>query len=250
MLERIRELIGPAASRTSRRRTCSRSRRRAPSARATRGTCTSTARRSSAALCERHFSSVDLLGLFHARKLRATSGRSSTRAGTRSTPSSASPSRSTTASRRRSRCATSRCGGEPGPRAGLPRGPAPRSPSRSRSDRRSGRYGPALHKKRTLPSPLRPSGGERGEPLGAAPRPTGRIAAIARRSAGPSASPTANPVGPRNQGVSPPCPMKTCRTTSRGSNPSAAHAPAAPRRARPAAVTVAAAPARSSPPRR
>src|SRR3954447_22999126 len=29
----------------------------------------------------------------------------------------------------------------------------------------------------------------------------GRIAAIARRSAGPSASPTANPVGPRNQGV-------------------------------------------------
>ena len=45
--------------------------RRAPSARATRGTCASTARPSIGALCGRHFGSVDLLGLFHARKLRA-----------------------------------------------------------------------------------------------------------------------------------------------------------------------------------
>ena len=62
------------------------------------------------ALCERHFASVDLLGLFHARApARSTSGRSSTRAGTRCTGGSASRRASTTASRRRSRRATSRC---------------------------------------------------------------------------------------------------------------------------------------------
>ena len=55
------------------------------------------------ALCEAHFSYVELLGLFHARKLRVARARASTtRAGTTSTRGSASPSRSTTASRRRS----------------------------------------------------------------------------------------------------------------------------------------------------
>ena len=61
------------------------------------------------ALCERHFGSVDLLGLFHARKLRAHEWALETPAGTPCTRGSASPSRSTTASRRPSRRATSRC---------------------------------------------------------------------------------------------------------------------------------------------
>ena len=59
-----------AASPTSRRRTCSRSRPRAPRARATRGTSRSTAPRSSARCARRTSRTVELYGLFHARKLR------------------------------------------------------------------------------------------------------------------------------------------------------------------------------------
>ena len=65
----------PAASPTSARRTGSRSRRRAPSAPATRGTCASTRRRSSRRSSSRRFGRVELLGLFHARKLRAARAR-------------------------------------------------------------------------------------------------------------------------------------------------------------------------------
>ncbi len=56
-------------------------------------------RRSSASSASRHFADVELLGLFHARKLRAPRARDRSSAGTRSTSGSASPSRSTTASR-------------------------------------------------------------------------------------------------------------------------------------------------------
>ena len=83
--------------------------RRAPSAPATRGTCASTAPRSSARCAQRHFGSVELLGLFHARKLRAHELAIEHAGWDASTPRCGSPSRSTTASRRRSRRATSRC---------------------------------------------------------------------------------------------------------------------------------------------
>ena len=53
---------------------------------------------------------VEMLGLFHARKLRVCTSWRSRSAGTRCTRASGSPTRSTTASRRRSRPATSRCG--------------------------------------------------------------------------------------------------------------------------------------------
>ena len=49
--------------------------RRAPSSSATRGTCTSTAPRSSRELCAAVFAQVELFGLFHARKLRAARAR-------------------------------------------------------------------------------------------------------------------------------------------------------------------------------
>ena len=63
------------------------------------------------ALCERHFGSVELLGLFHARKLRAHQVAIERLAlGLDPRRRCASPSRSTTASRPRSPCATSRCG--------------------------------------------------------------------------------------------------------------------------------------------
>ena len=96
---------------TSRRPTCSRSRPRVPSARATRGTCTSTGREEFRALCERHFGGVDLLGLFHARKLRAHQW-AIEHAGWDAIHARLRLHRrpSTTASRPRSRCATSRCG--------------------------------------------------------------------------------------------------------------------------------------------
>ena len=57
ILEHFAGLVAGSARRrsTSRRRTCSRSRRRAPSARATRGTCTSTAPQEFRALCAEHF---------------------------------------------------------------------------------------------------------------------------------------------------------------------------------------------------
>ena len=99
---------GPAASPTSRRRTCSRSRRRARSAPATRGTCASTGPEEYRALCERHFGRVDLLGLFHARKLRAAPARDrARRLGRDPRAARRHASRSTTASRPRSPSATS-----------------------------------------------------------------------------------------------------------------------------------------------
>ncbi len=60
------------------------------------------------ALCERSFGSVELYGLFHARKLRVHELAIRGPAGTRSTRPCGSPSPSTTASPRRSRPATSR----------------------------------------------------------------------------------------------------------------------------------------------
>ena len=71
LLERFARCSPRAASPTSARRTASRSRRRARSAPATPGTCASTRRRSTATWSRRRFGSVELLGLFHARKLRA-----------------------------------------------------------------------------------------------------------------------------------------------------------------------------------
>ena len=61
-------------------------------------------------LCRSVFGSVQLLGLFHARKLRVARAGAAMRLGRRPRPAGTSPSRSTTASRRRSRPATSRCG--------------------------------------------------------------------------------------------------------------------------------------------
>ena len=83
--------------------------------RATRGTCTSTAPRSSARCCAAHFGEVELFGLFHARKLRAHElaieqlGWDRVHARLRH-----HRSRSTTASRRRSPRATSRSSREHG----------------------------------------------------------------------------------------------------------------------------------------
>ena len=57
-----------------------------------------------------HFARVEVLGLFHARKLRAARARDPGAAGTACTGGSASPSRSTTASSPRSRPGTSACG--------------------------------------------------------------------------------------------------------------------------------------------
>ena len=68
--ERQGRCCRPAGRRTCRRPTSSRWRPRAPSARATRGTCASTAREEFRALCAAHFGSVELYGLFHARRLR------------------------------------------------------------------------------------------------------------------------------------------------------------------------------------
>ena len=56
---------------TCRPRTCSRWPRPAPRSRTTPGTCASTGRRSSARCARGVFDRVELLGLFHARKLRA-----------------------------------------------------------------------------------------------------------------------------------------------------------------------------------
>ena len=111
--------------------------RRAPSAPATRGTCTSTARRSSRRCARGTSASVDLLGLFHARKLRAHQW-AIEHAGWDAIHRAAAASRrrSTTASRPPSRCATSRCAAATaGPRAG----PPGRAASVEPSDRRSGR---------------------------------------------------------------------------------------------------------------
>ena len=111
VLEHFAACSRPAASRSSRRRTCSRSRRRAPSAPATRGTSASTAPEEFRALCAAHFAHVELLGLFHARKLRAAPGRD--RRGSGGTrvhaAARAHAAASTTASRRRSPRATSPC---------------------------------------------------------------------------------------------------------------------------------------------
>ena len=60
-----------ARSPTSPPPTGSRSPRRAPRSRTTPGTCASTTRPSTAQLLEPHFERVEILGLFHARKLRA-----------------------------------------------------------------------------------------------------------------------------------------------------------------------------------
>ena len=60
--------------------------RRAPRSRATPGTCASTAPEEFRALCEAHFALVELLGLFHARKLRAHELAIAASAGTASTP--------------------------------------------------------------------------------------------------------------------------------------------------------------------
>ena len=109
--------VRPAARPTSRRRTCSRSRRRAPTSRTTRGTCASTAPRSSARLRGHLRPASSCYGLFHARKLRAARAGAARAAGTACTRGSASPSRSTTASPRRSRRATSRCARAPLDRA-------------------------------------------------------------------------------------------------------------------------------------
>ena len=61
-------------------------------------------------LCASVFDDVEMLGLFHARKLRAARAGAERRAGTPCTRRSASPSPSTTASPRRSPHATSRSG--------------------------------------------------------------------------------------------------------------------------------------------
>ena len=83
--------------------------RRAPRSPATRGTCKEYRAEEFRALCECVFDRVELLGLFHARKLRAHE--LAMRAGwDRVHPRSASRSPSTTGSRRRSPRATSRCG--------------------------------------------------------------------------------------------------------------------------------------------
>ena len=74
------------------------------------------------ALCRTVFGTVELLGLFHARKLRVHELALRLRLGPGPHGGCGSPSRSTTASRRRSPRATSCCGRRPpGPRAGLPR---------------------------------------------------------------------------------------------------------------------------------
>ena len=73
-----------AASPTSPRRTCSRSRPRAQERSGNPWHVKEYRPEEYRALCERHFAHVDLLGLFHARKLRAArAGASSTPAGTR-----------------------------------------------------------------------------------------------------------------------------------------------------------------------
>ena len=98
-----------AASPTSARRTASRSRRREPSAPATRGTCAST-RRPSTARCSRPASrSVELLGrLPRAQAARARAG-AAARLGPRASGAAASRGPSTTGSCRRSTSATSPC---------------------------------------------------------------------------------------------------------------------------------------------
>ena len=81
--------------------------------RATRGTSRSTAPRSSARCARAHFATVELFGLFHARKLARARARAQASAGTdvHKRPA-AHQAASTTASRRRSRRATSRCDGD------------------------------------------------------------------------------------------------------------------------------------------
>ena len=83
---------------------------RARSGRTTRGTCASTGRRSSGRCARQVFPSVELLGVFHARVLRAHAV--ALRLGwDRVAPGAADHARrSTTASSPRSRAATSRCG--------------------------------------------------------------------------------------------------------------------------------------------
>ena len=86
VLEHFAALLAPGRRRcSSRRRTCSRSRRPAPSGPATRGTCASTAPEEFRDLCAAHFAHVEVLGLFHARKLPRTRSRSSGSGGTPST---------------------------------------------------------------------------------------------------------------------------------------------------------------------
>ncbi len=71
ILEHFDSMLAPGGAPTSRHPTCSPWRRRGPRSQITPGTCASTAPPSSAQLCEAHFEAVEMLGLFHARKLRA-----------------------------------------------------------------------------------------------------------------------------------------------------------------------------------
>ena len=110
VLARIRELIGPggvAYVSTPNVLTLAGEGGRSP---ATRGTCSEYRHEEFRALCERHFGSVEVLGLFHARKLRWHQLAIEQARWDERPPGAADhQARSTTASRPRSPCATSRC---------------------------------------------------------------------------------------------------------------------------------------------
>ena len=127
-------------------------------------------------LCSRHFGSVDMLGLFHARKLRCHQWAIEHAGWDDVHARWGSRSRSTTGSRRRSRCVTSSCGAASSTCSRSPGQPAVLDGRRGRSLR-------FIAPNHLAESPLPVRRGA-GDPIGAEGRCAGRIAAIVRRSAG------------------------------------------------------------------